>query len=148
MRNINKRYFHFQRLKNISENFFRTGLEWMKSKIVPNREMNKGKEKKKRDARESLRNYRKRFMLSLFLSLASTYHGIPFGTSMLSDDKVLFFTKPPSVAQAWPIRRQWIVNSSQSERKPRRDRDHGAILLMNYLNGWNNKVSFSFSSPF
>lgn len=44
-------------------------------------------------------------------------------TSMLSGDKVLFFTKPPSVAQARPIRRQWLVNSSQSVGKPRRDRD-------------------------
>lgn len=42
---------------------------------------------------------------------------------MLSGDKVLFFTKPPSVAQARPIRRQWLVNSSQSVGKPRRDRD-------------------------
>lgn len=55
-------------------------------------------------------------------------------------DKVLFFTKPPSVAQARPIRRQWLVNSCQSGGKPRRDRDHGAILLMNYLNGRNNNV--------
>lgn len=45
------------------------------------------------------------------------------GASMLSGDKVLFFTKPPSVAQARPIRRQWLVNSSQSVGKPRRDRD-------------------------
>lgn len=60
------------------------------------------------------------------------------GTSMLSGDKVLFFTKPPSVAQARAIRRQWLVNSSQSGGKPRRDRDRGAILLMNYLSGRNN----------
>lgn len=59
---------------------------------------------------------------------------------MLPGDKVLFFTKPPSVAQARPIRRQWLVNSCQSGGKPRRDRDHGAILLMNYLNGRNNNV--------
>jgi len=65
--------------------------------------------------------------------------GLP-GTSMLSGDKVLFFTKPPSVAQARAIRRQWLVNSSQSGGKPRRDRDRGAILLMNYLSGRNNNV--------
>jgi len=65
----------------------------------------------------------------------------PTGTSMLLGDKVLFFTKPPSVAQARPIRRQWFVNSSQSGGKPRRDRDHGVILLMNYLSGRNNNVS-------
>lgn len=59
-------------------------------------------------------------------------------TSMLPGDKVLFFTKLPSVAQARPIKRQWLVNSSQSGGKPRRDRDHGAILLMNYLSGRNN----------
>ena len=62
------------------------------------------------------------------------------GTSMLSGDKVLFFTKPPSVAQARPIRRQWLVNSSQSGGKPRRDRGNGVILLMNYLSGQNNNV--------
>lgn len=58
-----------------------------------------------------------------------------------SGDKMLFFTEPPSVAQARPIRRQWLVNSSQSGGKPRRDRDHGAILLMNYLSARNNSVS-------
>lgn len=69
------------------------------------------------------------------------------GTSMLSGDKVLFFTKPPSVAQARPIRRQWLVNSRQSGGKPRRDRGSGAILLMNYLSGQNNNV-LPLSSPF
>lgn len=78
--------------------------------------------------------------------LPKAFHALPAdnvatGTSMLPGDKVLFFTKPPSVAQARPIRRQWLVNSSQSGGKPRRDRDHGAILLMNYLNGRNNNVS-------
>lgn len=65
------------------------------------------------------------------------------GTSMLPGDKVLFFTKPPSVAQARPIRWQWLVNSSQSGGEPRRDRDHSAILLMNYLSGRNNNVPVS-----
>lgn len=83
---------------------------------------------------ESWRNYRKRFMLSL-----PARRSLP-GTSMLSGDKVLFFTKPPSVAQARAIRRQWLVNSSQSGGKPRRDRDHSAILLMNYLSGRNNNI--------
>lgn len=68
------------------------------------------------------------------------------GTSMLSGDKVLFFTKPPSVAQARPIRRQWLVNSSQSGGKPRRDRGNGVILLMNYLSGQNNNVLSPFHS--
>lgn len=80
---------------------------------------------------------------SSFLSLSWSFSCMDrcsAGTSMLSGDKVLFFTKPPSVAQARPIRRQWLVNSSQSGGKPRRDRGNGVILLMNYLSGQNNNV--------
>lgn len=54
------------------------------------------------------------------------------------------------IAQAWPIRWQWIVNSSQSGEKPRRD--HGTVLLMNYLSEGNSAELFSLtlrdSSPF
>lgn len=98
------------------------------------------------------------FSLSSFSRSFSCMDRCSAGTSMLSGDKVLFFTKPPSVAQARPIRRQWLVNSSQSGGKPRRDRGNGVILLMNYLSGQNNNVLspfhtstdisfFSFSFP-
>lgn len=105
------------------------------------------------------RNYRKRFvpsfsrpLLPLLLPPSSFSRSFSCmdrcsaGTSMLSGDKVLFFTKPPSVAQARPIRRQWLVNSSQSGGKPRRDRGNGVILLMNYLSGQNNNVLSPFHS--
>ena len=108
----------------------------------------KRKREKERDDREEttlekLPQAFRSLFFSPFLSLSWSFSCMgrcSAGTSMLSGDKVLFFTKPPSVAQARPIRRQWLVNSSQSGGKPRRDRGNGVILLMNYLSGQNNNV--------